>query len=438
LNDGTIVPLILADEPGHFRVAWANDVTTHQCARGVILTLDFDLSDCLDTPGCISLSSLSLLDHQRLIDVPSFANANTTVLGGAECVANHLPVVHPIADQTIGVHSTLSVQAQVVDVDGDRVLWNSPNLPQGALLTVGTGLLIWTPVAGQQGVHSITIVGDDHRGGLDSAAFSVTVTNRAPIFTELGAHQALPNHSFNEVVAPDQGVGSLGGTGVTMRDCTIAYNSTSSSNVTAGIYVSFFSSPSIVNSILWGIRSVNRPPIVIESNSTHSMTYCDVQAPYPGTGNITANPLFCNARRDRFALRPASPCIGAGEGGTTIGAYDNVCRGDATSDRIIQSVAEPPHITFAPLNGAVPTVAAHGSHALAFALPHDTPVTLRLLDATGALRATLIDNVMPAGEHRVQWDGRDERGRVAAGVYVLRREANGARRGVRVVRLAGP
>ena len=42
----------------------------------------------------------------------------------------------------------------------------------------------------------------------------------------------------------------------------------------------------------------------------------------------------------------------------------------------------------------------------------------------GALVATLVDEVLPAGRHAVVWDGRDETGRAApAGVYFCRLDA---------------
>jgi FlgD Ig-like domain len=45
-------------------------------------------------------------------------------------------------------------------------------------------------------------------------------------------------------------------------------------------------------------------------------------------------------------------------------------------------------------------------------------------DVRGTLVATLIDRILPAGEHRVTWDGRDDRGiDVGSGVYFYHLEA---------------
>ncbi|HEU4725814.1 MAG TPA: FlgD immunoglobulin-like domain containing protein, partial [Candidatus Eisenbacteria bacterium] len=48
-------------------------------------------------------------------------------------------------------------------------------------------------------------------------------------------------------------------------------------------------------------------------------------------------------------------------------------------------------------------------------------VALRVFDVTGRLVATLRDDVEPAGDREVEWDGRDRAGRtVASGVYIYR------------------
>jgi hypothetical protein len=62
-----------------------------------------------------------------------------------------------------------------------------------------------------------------------------------------------------------------------------------------------------------------------------------------------------------------------------------------------------------------------------FGVAQQGRVTLRIYDVRGALVRTLVDDVREAGvEHRVRWDGRDDRGRsVASGVYFLRLEAQG-------------
>ncbi len=59
------------------------------------------------------------------------------------------------------------------------------------------------------------------------------------------------------------------------------------------------------------------------------------------------------------------------------------------------------------------------STTIAFTVPRDAEVSLRVFDVRGRLVRTLVDGVRPAGQHTVDWDGRDDRGAGAAsGVYL--------------------
>lgn len=62
-----------------------------------------------------------------------------------------------------------------------------------------------------------------------------------------------------------------------------------------------------------------------------------------------------------------------------------------------------------------------------FSLSHPTRVRLLIFDVSGARVRSLADAPMLAGEHRVTWDGTNDRGRaLASGAYFYRLEANGA------------
>ena len=66
-------------------------------------------------------------------------------------------------------------------------------------------------------------------------------------------------------------------------NCTIYGNSTPSEG--DGIYC-LKSSPYIVNTILWENELFTAP------GSNPKLSYCNIQAGYPGLGNIEADPLF--------------------------------------------------------------------------------------------------------------------------------------------------
>jgi len=56
-----------------------------------------------------------------------------------------------------------------------------------------------------------------------------------------------------------------------------------------------------------------------------------------------------------------------------------------------------------------------------FELDRPGPASLRIYSVSGALVRTLVENRLPAGHYRAQWDGRDMSGRpVGSGIYVYR------------------
>jgi hypothetical protein len=62
-----------------------------------------------------------------------------------------------------------------------------------------------------------------------------------------------------------------------------------------------------------------------------------------------------------------------------------------------------------------------GRTNIAFTLPREVHVSLRLYDVRGSLLRTLVTEPRVPGRHEVIWDGRDDKDRpVAAGVYFVR------------------
>jgi hypothetical protein len=59
-----------------------------------------------------------------------------------------------------------------------------------------------------------------------------------------------------------------------------------------------------------------------------------------------------------------------------------------------------------------------------FTLPQQTPVTLKVYNILGQVVNTVVDEVLPAGNHAVKWDGTNDMGKeVASGVYFYRIKA---------------
>ena len=64
--------------------------------------------------------------------------------------------------------------------------------------------------------------------------------------------------------------------------------------------------------------------------------------------------------------------------------------------------------------------------SIRFELPRPGKVRLTIYDVMGRLIRTVVDGDLPAGEHEVSWDARDNGGNlVSSGVYVARIEAEG-------------
>jgi hypothetical protein len=132
-------------------------------------------------------------------------------------------------------------------------------------------------------------------------------------------------------------------------------------------------------------------------------------------GNISADPMFCDAGGADFRLSGASPClpennecgvlIGAhGQGCATVGIDGSLAAGDA-ADRL-----------------RIRPNPAMESASISFDLPVSGPVRLSIHDSAGRLvRDLLIGADLAAGRHEALWDGIGADGRPApAGTYFCR------------------
>jgi hypothetical protein len=78
------------------------------------------------------------------------------------------------------------------------------------------------------------------------------------------------------------------------------------------------------------------------------------------------------------------------------------------------------------LYAPAPNPSAHRT-TIAFDMPSERVVRLLVHDAAGRRVRTLVDGRVPAGRHRLTWDGADDAGRPAAiGIYFVRFEAGTA------------
>ena len=139
-------------------------------------------------------------------------------------------------------------------------------------------------------------------------------------------------------------------------------------------------------------------------------------APFAGiNGNVSLDPAFCDAANDNLTLNSASPCAPGNSGSCgLIGALPVGCGAGAGAGESNSSELALPLLL---QNQPNPF---NGTTALRFDLPRAEEVTLRIYEVSGRMVRTLTDRMhLAPGQHVVEWDGRDERGKpVSSGVYL--------------------
>ncbi len=225
----------------------------------------------------------------------------------------------------------------------------------------------------------------------------------------------------------------------TLSNCTFFRNDARSGG--GGMYVYYYSTPDIARCIFWEDTASYGAQIGLDLNSTITVSCCDIQGGQAGifrtggstiswgTGNIAADPLFCDPNHNDLTLDSESPCAPAHSGGCgLIGAMDVGC-----SQTGVENQDGVP--TVDRLHGCYPNPSTPETR-IAFDLTERRFVSLRIYDVQGRLVRTLAAATVPSGRHQVSWDGRDGSGREAAnGVYLCRMTAGAFHDSRRIVLL---
>ena len=103
------------------------------------------------------------------------------------------------------------------------------------------------------------------------------------------------------------------GASVSITNSTIYNNETNNNDLNVGD-----SKLTIKNSIIWKDKIGGGG-----TDATIEVTYSDVEGGFTGTGNIDANPIFCDTIN--YLIRDTSPCVGTGENGSNMGARGIGC-----------------------------------------------------------------------------------------------------------------
>ena len=125
---------------------------------------------------------------------------------------------------------------------------------------------------------------------------------------DTGSSLELANCAFSRNSA-ENGYGAgmhNSGTSLMLTNCTFWGNGAA---LQGGGMSNDASSPTVTNCILWG----DFPDEIYNSaGSSPVVTYSDIQGGYPGTGNITDDPLLTSAYYGDFHLSTGSPCVDRG------------------------------------------------------------------------------------------------------------------------------
>ena len=155
--------------------------------------------------------------------------------------------------------------------------------------------------------------------------------------------------------------------------------------------------------------------------SNNAGNYGGCADPTGSDGNVTADPLFCNALAGDYRVASASPAAAAQSGCGDIGAGAIGCGTTPVEDPDLPGAS----ILVLRQNRPNPF---NPSTRIDFRLPEPGPVRLSVYDARGKLIRVLLEGELPAGEQSARWDGTDEaQRRVASGVYLYELLADGKR-----------
>lgn len=98
--------------------------------------------------------------------------------------SNNPPVITSNPNFVATVDSLYQYNVTATDADGDTLTYQLQNRPAGMLINSTTGVVTWTPTAGQLGTHTITVAAvDGQAGGTQTFTLRVATVNRAPTIT---------------------------------------------------------------------------------------------------------------------------------------------------------------------------------------------------------------------------------------------------------------
>jgi len=209
------------------------------------------------------------------------------------------------------------------------------------------------------------------------------------------------------------------------------------------------SNPSLINSILW----INSPEEIYfcEGYDPNSITisYSDIHGGEAGIvtnnngtvnwleGNIDEDPLFVGTGDHPFMLQDLSPCVNAGIPDTTglnLPEYDLVGNPRIYGGRIDMGAYENQNVVVGANENLIPLITKLNQNypnpfnpttMIKYSLKDNSKVSLNIYNIKGQKVKQLDHEVLPAGQHSIVWDGRDDNGKpVSSGIYFYKLKTN--------------
>ena len=173
----------------------------------------------------------------------------------------------------------------------------------------------------------------------------------------------------------------------------------------------------------YGFEWSGTGPLALDCNDWFGNTAGAVSVASPGPADLQVDPLFCRVDADSVRLMNDSPLLNA-LGCGLIGALGEGCVDPATGTLTPGGPQAPAEHFSLALLPPVPNPARRGAR-IAYTLPSEMAVRVKVLDVAGRIVAELADGTQAAGRHEVVWGGPATAAR--AGVYFVRLEAGGQR-----------
>jgi hypothetical protein len=346
------------------------------------------------------------------------------------------------------------IQASSPVIKNNHIVGNNVNrLPPGVFSTGGAGIrvgdgapkIIGNLIEENEGLYGGGIVMNYATGGEiknNIIAKNIVRTNPTP-----GPPYFGPTFGGG-------GIWVIFGGKITIENNTIVENSSQGYGPPVwagkgGGIIARFANLDVRNNIIRNNTQEIGDPVAIEV-STATVEYNNIDAAFPGTGNINTDPLFFS---DYYLLKPNSPSADAGDpawkyndptvkiGHTTLALFPSMKT--ARNDMGVYGGPNRPGLFPAKINGRsfasgfcnFPNP-VNGHTTFTFELESDGEVSLKIFDFSGTLIKNLLKGKQRKGKHSIDWAIYDHGSALPEGLYIAVLSAGGReeKRIVKIIR----